>query len=47
MRIVEFVGFVVVAIAVFGWMIGRPHTLASVRRDAARDADPTDRDAAP
>jgi hypothetical protein len=43
MRIVEFVGFVVVAIAVFGWMIGRPHTLASVRRDA----DATDGDAAP
>lgn len=27
MRIVEFVGFMVVALALSGWLIGRPHTL--------------------
>ena len=34
MRIVEFVGIVVALIAFFAWLLGRPHTLASVRRDA-------------
>jgi hypothetical protein len=36
MRIVEFVGIVVVVIALVAWVIGEPHTLASIERD--RDA---------
>ncbi|MGY3264081.1 hypothetical protein [Lysobacter sp. HA35] len=41
MRIVEFVGFVVAVIALFAWMTGERHTLASTERDrqATRDAD--------
>ena len=36
MRIVEFVGIVVALIAFVAWLLGRPHTLASVQRDATR-----------
>lgn len=32
MRIVEFVAFVLAGIALFGWMVGRPHTLAASGR---------------
>ena len=32
MRIVEFVVLMVAAMAVVAWLLGRPHTLASVRR---------------
>jgi hypothetical protein len=42
MRIVEVVGVVVVIIALVAWIIGEPHTLASVRRD--RDTTPGDAD---
>jgi hypothetical protein len=39
MRIVEFVGAFVAALAVVAWIIGQPHTVESVRRDrAAADA---------
>ena len=46
MRIVEFVVAVVALIALFGWLVGRPHTLESLERakpqaGAARDAAPT------
>ena len=47
MRIVEFVGFVVVAIALVAWMIGEPHTLASIRRPPPGDDAGDDGDAAP
>ncbi|HEY4582906.1 MAG TPA: hypothetical protein VIG88_08585 [Lysobacter sp.] len=32
MRIVEFVVAVVALIALFGWLVGRPHTLESLER---------------
>lgn len=46
MRIVEFVGVVVAVIAFVAWIIGEPHTLASIRRDAG-DAEPPADDEAP
>lgn len=41
MRFVEFIGFVVVALAVSVLLLGRPHTLESTdrRRDADDDVD--------
>lgn len=47
MRIVEFVGFIVVAIAAFGWLTGQPHTLASVRAGTPDATLPDDPDALP
>jgi hypothetical protein len=38
MRIVEIVGVVVAVIALVAWMLGEPHTLASIARE--RDAAP-------
>ena len=52
MRIVEVVVAVVALIALFGWLVGRPHTLESLQRqdtpDDTRHLDPhhgNDRDA--
>ncbi|HEY4560515.1 MAG TPA: hypothetical protein VIG54_07240 [Lysobacter sp.] len=37
MRIVEFVVAVVALIALFGWLVGRPHTLESLQRQDTPD----------
>ena len=43
MRIVEWVGAVVATLAFVAWLIGRPHTVESVRRDRAAADGANDR----
>jgi len=47
MRIVEFVGVVVATLAAIAWLIGKPHTVESVRRERANAAPPHEDDTHP